>query len=432
MKRFVRAAFTASLLCASAVSLLGTVPAQAADSKSDLKLTKAVQKALSDAGAATKTGDWATALADVKIAQAVPDLTPNDTYKINQFLAAIAINQKDYDTATTATEAAADSPAMPDADKLTTYKNAFVLASIAKHYQKAIAYAQTLETLGPLDDSTEIQVAVDYYELKDVPHAQQYAQKAIDAEKAAGKEPSADALRLVMSGQVTQNNQAAAEQTLEQIILADPDNAADSWRQLVEVALGSKGQNDLDGLYLFRLKLLAGAMTEGDDYTTLAGVAAQKGLPTEAHGVLEKGISSGKLSTGQAGELFAKSGKDAAADVRILTSLATSAEKSKKGEEEVQLGEDYWGYGRYADAEAAARRGIAKAGLRDPGEGPLLLGATLVAQGKCDEAIQVLGQINGTPARVKVAHLWSLYAQAKLKKMPAAPAAPAPASPPAH
>jgi tetratricopeptide (TPR) repeat protein len=427
MKRFVRAAFTASLLCATAGALLWTASAQAADEP--LKLTKAVQKALSDASAAAKTNDWATALANVKIAQAVPDPTPSDTYKINQFLAVVAINQKDYATATTATEAAADSPVIPDADKPATYKNAFVLASIAKQYQKAIAYAQSLEALAPLDDQGDVQVAVDYYELKDIPHAQQYAQKAIDAEKAAGKEPDANALRIVMSGQVTQNDQSGALKTLEAIVLADPDNSADSWRQLVDNALSAKGSNDFDGLYLFRLKLLAGAMTDADDYTALAGAAEQKGYPTEAHEVLEKGISSGKLASGKAGELFAKSGKDSAADTRAIPSLVASAAKSKKGEEDVQLGEDFWGYGRYADAETAARQGIAKGGLRDPGEGQLLLGATLVVQGKYDEAVQVFRQINGSAARLKVAHLWSLYAQAKLKK---APATPAPASPPAH
>jgi tetratricopeptide (TPR) repeat protein len=429
MKRFVRAAFTTSLLCATASAslFLGAASAQAAD-KSD-KVSAAVGKPLQDAAAAAKANDWVTAMADVKLAQAIPDPTPFDTYKINQFLAVVSINLKDYATATTATEAAADSPAMPDADKPPTYKNAFILASNAKQYDKAVAYAQDLIALGPIDDAANVQLAIDYYEMKDIAHAQQYAQKAIDDAKAAGQTPDANALRIVMSGQVSKNNQAGAEATLEAIVLADPDNSADSWRQLVDVAIGTKGLKDMDAIYLFRLKLMAGAMTAADDYTTLAGVAAQKGFPTEAQAVLEKGIASGKLSSGQAGELLAKSRKDAAADARQLPQIVASAEKSKSGEQDLQLGEDYWGYGRFADAEAAARRAIAKDGMKDPGQGQLLLGATLAAQGKYDEAAQTLGQVNGSAAKMKVAHLWSLYAQAKLKK---APASPAPASPPAH
>ncbi len=427
MKRFVRAAFTASLLCATAgASLLLGASAQAADSKSG-KVSAAVGKPLSDAAAAAKTNDWTTALADVKLAQAVPDPTPFDTYKINQFLAIVSINLKDYATATTATLAAAESPAMPDEDKLPTYKNAFILTSNAKQYDKAVVYGQDLIALGPVDDATNVQLAIDYYEMKDIAHAQQYAQKAIDDAKAAGQTPDANALRIVMSGQVSQNNQAGAEATLEAIVLADPDNSADSWRQLVDVAIGTKGLKDMDAIYLFRLKMMAGAMTAAEDYTTLAAVAEQKGFPTEAQNVLEKGIASGKLSSGQGGELLAKSRRDAATDSRQLGQTVASAEKSKQGEQEVQLGEDYWGYGRFADAEAAAHQAIAKGGVKDPGQAQLLLGAALVAQGKYDEAIQALGQVSGSAAKNKVAHLWSLYAQAKLKKAPAAPA-----SPPAH
>ena len=447
MKRYVRAALTTTLLCATAgtLALMGAISAQAqmgapapsatparpastpsSSSSSDQKVSKAVGKPLSDASTAFKANDFPSALANIKLAQAVADRTPFDDYKINQFLAAVSINLKDYDTATTATEAAADSPAMPDGDKASNYHNAFILASNAKQYQKAIVYGQDLAAVAPLDDKSNVQMAIDYYELKDTANAALFAQKAIDAEKAAGQTPDANALRIVMSGQVGQNDQAGAEKTLEAIVLADPDSAADSWRQLVDVALSTKGLKDIDAMFMFRLKLLAGAMTAADDYTTLGGVAEQLGYPTEAVEVLQKGIASGKLSAAQAAELNARARKDAAMDERMLSSIAAAAEKSKTGEQDVKLGEDYWGYGRYSDAEAAARSAVAKGGMKDPGEGPLLLGATLVAQGKYNDGIQALAQVSGTPAKLKVAHLWTLYAQAKLKSAPAAPP-PAPA-----
>ena len=174
MKRIARAAFTTSLLCATAGAslFLGAVSAQAADKTE--KVSPAIGKPLQDAATAAKANDWATAMADVKLAQAVPDPTPFDTYKINQFLAVVSINQKDYATAATATEAAADSPAMPDADKPPTYKNAFILASNTKQYDKAITYGQDLIALGPIDDATNVQLAIDYYELKDIAHAQHH------------------------------------------------------------------------------------------------------------------------------------------------------------------------------------------------------------------------------------------------------------------
>jgi hypothetical protein len=418
--RYVRAIFAVSLLCATAgaSTLIWTAAAQAAD-----KLSAAVGKPLSDAVKSAQAGDLAGALASVKIAQAVTDRTPFEDYKINSILAYIAINMKDYDTATTATEASADSPALPDEDKQKTYYNAVLLSSAAKHYQKAITYGQDLATLNGVDDKIEAQLAVDYYELKDMAHAQQTAQKAIDMAKAAGKPADPNSLRIVMQSEASQNNQAGAEQTLE--TLAVTQNDLPSWHSLIELALGTKGMKDVDAFYLFRLKLLIGAM-QGDDYNTLAGVAAQLGYPTEAANVLQQGVTAGKVSSG--GELLAKSRKDAAADERMLPAIAAQAEKSKTGEQDIKLAEDYWGYGRFADAEVAAHRAIAKGGMKDPAEGPLLLGALQVAQAKYADAIQTLGQVDGSAAKQKVAHLWSLYAQSK---QPQAAAAPAPAPAPA-
>jgi hypothetical protein len=130
--------------------------------------------------------------------------------------------------------------------------------------------------------------------------------------------------------------------------------------------------------------------------------------------------------SGKASETLRKSRSDAASDERQLPSIAASAAKSKKGQEDVKLAEDYWGYGRFADAEAAARSAISKGGMKDPAEGTLILGMALAAQGKYDAAIQTFGEVNGNDAARKTAHLWTLSAQ--MKKGPAAPAAaPAPA-----
>jgi hypothetical protein len=302
------------------------------------------------------------------------------------------------------------------------YNNALVLASAAGHYQKAVVYGQLLAALAPLSAESDLRMALDYYNLKDMAHAQEFAQKSIDAAKAAGTPPDPNALRIVMNGQAQKNDVSGVESSLETLVLADPDNAAVSWRDLVNLAFQEKGAGEIDAIFLYRLKVLAGAMTDADDYTTLAATDEQLGYPTEATDILQKGISSGKITAGQVGEQLNKARKDSVLDQRELPEAVSGAAKSKSGEGDVKLGEDYWGYGRFADAEAAARRAIAKGGLKHPAEGPLLLAATLVAQNKYDEAIQVLGQITGTPATMKVAHLWTLYAQGKQKKSPAAPA----------
>ena len=119
-KHLVRAAFAASLLCAVAGTtvIMSPTAAIAAD-----KIGKAVGAPLSEAQKLATAGDFQGALAKVKEAQAVTDRTAFEDYKINQFLGFVSIKLNDFASATTAYEAMADSPAMPDEDKKDTLHN---------------------------------------------------------------------------------------------------------------------------------------------------------------------------------------------------------------------------------------------------------------------------------------------------------------------
>jgi hypothetical protein len=422
MKSIVRAAFAAALM-SSAVALLAPSPVFAAD-----KASREVAKPLSDAQKAMTTGDYATALTDIKTAQAVTDRTPYDDYLINSFLAQVYVGQKDYASADAPMEAAADSPALPDEAKKGVYSNAFQLAIFAKHYQKAVVYGQYLQSINALDYKGASNMAVAYYFLKDNANAQKYAQLSIDGAKAAGAAPDENMMKIVMNGALEQKDNAGVQTSLEN--LAMQYNQADSWGKLADLTLTTKGIRDLDELYLLRFKLLIPDSMNGQDYLGLASIANLLGYATEAYNVLQKGIAAGKITTAQAGPTYAQAKNGAAQDERALGSIAASAEKSKTGEQDVKLAEDYWGYGRFADAEAAARRGIGKGGIKDPSEGQMILGMSLVAQGKYDDAVQALSQVHGGAPRVADAHLWTIYAQTQAKK--AGGAAPAPAPAPAH
>jgi hypothetical protein len=412
---FVPAVFAALLLCSTAASAQMGSGAPAGDAKPAGKVSKAVAKPLSQAQKLMNSGDLQGSLAAVKEAQAVPDRTPFDDYEINQFLGFISIKLNDHPTADTAFEAMADSPALPDADKNNIVHNALLLSSEAKHYQKTIAYGQVLDAMNALNLETATQVAIAYYNTGDQAHAQQYAQKGIDFAKAAGQQPDQSLLQIVMNAQAGQHDEAGAERTLEQLVQTSGDPKALS--QLIDVSLSTAGMNEIYFLDLMRLKYLAHIMAP-EDYGQLGNQAYLQGYPEEAVTVLQQG--------GKGGETLRKSRADAATDERGLAGAAASAAKARSGLEDIKLAEDYWGYGRFADAEAAARRAVGKGGIKDPAEGLLTLGMTLVAQGKYDEAIQTLGQVGGNQAAKKTAHLWSVYAQ--LKKGSAAPAAaPAPA-----
>ncbi|MGH6873051.1 MAG: hypothetical protein ACREHE_16265 [Rhizomicrobium sp.] len=422
MKRFALAALAASLLAATATSALAMGPTphstesrSGATSSSGGKLTKDVATAIMAAQKAAQGGDMPGALVQIKVAQAVPDRTPHDDFVINQFLSVVAANLHDYPTSMTSYEAMFASPDFDTLDKDSqkgAYYNAVIVADNLQQWQKAINFGIKLETYAGNDESTYTVMAISYYSLNDKANATVYAQKAVDFAKAHGKNAPEQSLQLVANAEAA-SNPAAALATIES--LAVEHNDPDVWHRLIQHALGDRNVKEIDALYMYRLQYMAGAMQQGDDFTVMAQLCGQLGYPTEEVKVYEQGMASGKLSAGQAGGL-SKARKDAAGDERILGSLAASADKSKTGELAVKLAEDYWGYGRYADAETEANAAIAKGGMKDASEGLMILGQAQVAQGKFDDAVATFAKVTGGPSRMATAHLWSLYAQARKKQ----------------
>ena len=434
MKTFVRAAFVASLLgsAASAVALM-TAPALAADAapKSQAPaLSKQVVIPLYAAQKAVEGGDFATAMTKIQEADALPDLTPEDKYQIAKFKGYVALNLKDEATALSAYEDVANSPVLEEADKPAAYSNIFVLANHAKKYDELIKYGEMLEAMKPQDDKTLAIISQAYYLTHDQANAAIWAQKSVDRAKANGTDADPFVLQLVLNEEA-KTNQALALQTLEEIAASDP--SPNSYQQLTGLALATPGIRDIDALFIYRLRFMAGGMQTSDDYTIMANIALQLGYPEEAKEVLEQGINAGKIAAGHgtAGGLLAQARTGADADERALPAIAASAAKSKSGEQDAKLAEDYWGYGRYADAEAAARRAIDKGGLKDPSEGNLILGVALVAQAKNVDAEKPLEMVDGSQARAKAAHLWDLFAKARAKQMGQDEAAETPTAPPA-
>jgi len=409
-KNFLRAAFVAALMSTAAVTgvAMTTTSAFAAD-----KLSADVAKDLKAAQDAITAKDAATAMTQIKAAQALSDRTPYDDFTINRFLSAVAAQQQDYTTAATAYDtfigASYFNDLKPEEQKA-AYHDATIVSQNAQHWSKVIEYGQKLEAMQGLDDLTETMIAIAYFQTKDNTNALKYAQMAVAAAKAEGKEPQPNAT-IIIGNIEGKSDPDAARRAIETLILSS--NNPDDWGKLIDDALSHKGTKSIDALFLFRLRNAVGA-SKADDLTMQAGLAAQQHLDKEAVTVLEEGINSGKLTSGQATGLSAARG-NAARDAGVLNSVAAAANSSKNGQAALALAEDYWGYGRYADVEAMARLASTKGGLKDPGEATMLLGMAQAMQGKNAEAQTTLAGVSGAIARTRAARLWSLYAQVKAK-----------------
>jgi hypothetical protein len=381
-----------------------TAPAMARDSGPHV--SKAVAVPLEAALKLAEAKDFTTALSKVREAQTVPDRTPFDDFKINEVLGFVAINLNDHATAREAFEAMADSPAVEIADKKDALHNAILLANENKEYDRVVKYAGMAQQAGPLDDIEIGALSQTYFYQGNYSLAQSTVQKAINNANAAGQIPGQGLLDVLLTSQVKQKDQTGAAQTLE--LLAQDYGKADDWGELLDLSLGTKGMQDLDVLNIYRLRLVANATMSAEDYLVMSGIAEHLGYPVEALEALEhgqsKGISSGAKTAAQLATLRPK----AAQDRRTIASFDTLAQARKTGDYDLKLAQTYFGYGRYGDAEAAARRALAKGGV-PAAQVQTVLGMALAMEGKNADASQALAQAGGTPAMDKVVHLWSLY-----------------------
>lgn len=394
--KFLIAAFSATLMLGAAQG------AMAADKPAAPKISPKVLKPLLAAQAANGKKDYPAALAAIQDALAVSDRTPSDNYQIHHYAMFIHIGMQDMPGAATEAEAAIDPDpsAVPEGDKASMYKTALQLASIAKHNDKALAYAKVLLSLPtPPDAETQTLITGALYRGGDYAGAMAIAQKNIDAATAAGKPPARGDLDIIMASQVKAKDEAGAEKTLETLVANY--NQQEDWDQLSSVALTTKGMRDIDYVYMGRLILLQAGKVKPSD-ATLVGSAA----------------NSNKLGLyGDAAQMqkFGGPAVDprSVADKASLPKQIADAAKND-GEYNVKTAEAAYGYGQYADAENLARAAKTKPGVKDPSEPDMVIAMSLAAQGKYADAVPVMDSVKPTnPASARVVRLWTYFLKTK-------------------
>jgi|HubBroStandDraft_5_1064220.scaffolds.fasta_scaffold04472_7 hypothetical protein len=414
-KSFVRTVFAASLMAGAA----WITPGLAADAPAQ-KVSAAVGKPLSEAAKAMKANDFATALAKTKEAEAASTHVPFDDYTIQQFYGNIYIGTKDYKGAEGAFEAMAASSVLPPADKAGVLTTVIQLAVNNADWPVVMQYAAQLQAIGPLPDNVVEPVAVAYYNSGALDKALVLAKQGIASAQAAGKSPPQSLMDIVTRSQLKSNDTAGAQKTLEG--LAQTYGEPNDWAQLIDLSFGTlKNLNDLQALYLYRLRVTTNATTSVDDYAIMANITTKAGYPGETVAFLEHGMSQGTVKAGdKAGAQLSLARSKMAEDQKSLPAFAKAAEARKSGDFDVKLAEAYYGYARYGEAEAAAQRAIAKGGMKDAGEAQMVLGMALTGEGKSADAAAAFAKAGGNANNQAIAHLWSLYAERKYGSTPVA------------
>jgi len=403
-----RAPLKAALFAAVASVALMASPAFSAS------LTRAVNNALAEAQKATNAGDLAAASAALDKARAVSGKTDYDDYMINSVAVTVAVKSQNLTAAATAAEAAADSPAIPDDQKAATLRTALILANNQKHFDKSVVYAKALAATNPTDQTSQTAIIQAYYFAKDYPDAITAIQKRIDADKAAGKPVDRQTLQMMLDIKVAQKDEAGAEQILEQLVATYNDPA--DWTQMIDVAISSKGIRDVEVIWLGRLMFASGAKPSQQDLNLFGSNASRLTFFGDA-----------QIAQQHGGTGYPDPSPRADADKKTIQAQIAAAQK-QNGNYSAKLSEALYSYGMYPEAETVAKLAVTKGGATDPTEAPMVLGQSLLAQGKYDDAIAAFGQVQGGgPATARITRLW--VALANIKKNPPAPPATAAAAP---
>jgi TolA-binding protein len=228
------------------------------------------------------------------------------------------------------------------------------------------------------------------------------AKQRIEADKKAGRVPDRNTLQMLLSAQSKLKDEAGMADTLEEEA-ADYNDPAD-WSEIIAITFGTPGMRDQDGIWLGRLLFVVGVQVPPSDASTVGEIASQHGFFGDAVNAKAHG-----------GQMDSDPTTRADRDKKTMPDQIAQ-EQAQDGAYNAKLAEALYGYGMYREAEAAARLAVQKGGNPDPSEAPMVLGQTLTAEGKYDEAIAAFGQVRGGgPVTPRIARLWADYARIKKK-----------------
>jgi hypothetical protein len=390
----------------------GAAPASAAASAPADTARADVAKPLQAAQALVQQKQYAEAQAKLKEAEAVGNLTPYETYHVERTRAVIANGLNDVPLTIKALEASlATGKAAPD-EKM---RNLLVLADLnfrQKDYPAAVSAANRYFEAGGQDPVARQITTNALYLQNDWAGAAKALSAEIQADEAAGRQPTEQRLRMLASAQSKLNDDEGYARTVERLATRFPK--PELWADLINRAQSQPGFSDALRLDAYRLRMATGTLTRANEYVEAAQLALQAGYPAEAQKIVEEGYAKNLLGTGpnaaSHGQLRAQAKRLAASDAAALQGATAAGARSSD-----VLATMGWALATSGQADKGIpmiEQAIAKGGLKRPDDTKLRLGVAQYQAGRKDAAAQTFKSVQGKDGSAALAHLWGLLAQA--------------------
>lgn len=372
---------------------------------------------------------YAEVQANVTAAEAMPNLTPYETYIIARMKIALGSATGNDAMAMAALESVIASGRLPKADNADFIQALANYHYNAKNYPKAIEWFKRYQTEAPEPQKVARPLSRAYYLSNDFANSKAELDKIVAGAESAGKAPELEDLRVLASVNARMKDMTAYSATLEKLVSLYPSE--EYWTDLVRRIPSKPGFRPALMLDVYRLEAVALKQMEADDYTEMAELALQAGFFTEAKQAMDAGYATGVLGKGANASkhkaLRDKATKNAADDAKTIASGDASAAAAKTGQPLVNLGYAYVTMGEFDKGIALIEKGIAKGGMKNADDAKLRLGEAYVKAGRKADAIKTFQQLKGNDGIGDLARYWVLFLNGPATAS-AAPAAAAPAA----
>jgi tetratricopeptide (TPR) repeat protein len=277
-----------------------------------------------------------------------------------------------------------------------------------RNYPKVIDYA-TRALKNSRDLEVQVTLGQAYYLTNDNKNALKVMNDVMATVEQRGQTPKEQTLHLIRAACDKVNDNACVTRVYEKLVVLYPKT--EYWQNLLR-SLKRGDTNDKQKINVLRLASEVDVLNSADDYTELAQIALDEGLPGEAQSALEQAFEK-KLFTDQRkidlnNRLLTKAKSVVATEKSKLPQQDAAARATPTGDDDIKVGAAYLSYGDAAKAVETIKRGITQGKLANADEAGILLGIAYLRTDNKTEAAKAFRTVKQDPTMARIAKLWLL------------------------
>jgi tetratricopeptide (TPR) repeat protein len=374
------------------------------------KMSKQIAKPMDAAQKAIAARKWQEVLTRVREAENTTGYIKSafDQFYMNEFKGYAYTQLGQLNDAARELEAGLNSPCMAEAKKADRYKAITAVYYQMKNYPKAIDFANRGLKL-KRDPELMVTLGQAYFQSGNNKEAVRVMNDVMSIFESSGGKPKEDTMLIVLAACQKVNDNNCVTRLFEKLVVNYPK--VEYWQNLL-VAFNNSDLADEQKINVMRLQQKVGVMKKPSEYTEMAQIALDQGLPGEAQAILEeafaKKLFADDRSVSLNNRLLAKAKETAAKDKAGLAAKEAAAKSAATGDDLVQVGAAYLGYGENEKALEALKAGIAKGKLTKPDRAGILLGLAYLRTNNKAEAAKAFRTVKTDPTMARIAKLWLL------------------------